>query len=175
MKCEVDSNYELRVAEPQDAEAVGELLRASYPTLMRSAYDADELAPALEVMTKANPSLLSCGTYYVAELTGGTLVGCGGWTPERPGTRNVEPGLGHVRHFAVHPDWTRRGVGRAILRFCESTASAAGVRVLECYSSLNAERFYRALGFVRIREMDMELRPPIVLRGVLMRRSLSGY
>jgi len=46
------------------------------------------------------------------------------------------------------------------------------VKTLECYSSLNAEKFYRALGFVRIREMDMELKPPVVLRAVLMRRNL---
>jgi N-acetylglutamate synthase-like GNAT family acetyltransferase len=139
---------------------------------MRSAYDDDVLAPALELMTKANPSLLASGTYYVAELATGSLVGCGGWTPERPGTKSVEPGLGHIRHFAVHPDWTRRGVGRAILAFCDRAARAAGIRTFECYSSLNAETFYRALGFVRIREMDLELKPPVVLRGVLMRRNL---
>ena len=46
------------------------------------------------------------------------------------------------------------------------------MRTFECYSSLNAEKFYRALGFVRIREMDIELKPPLVLRGVLMRRNL---
>ena len=168
----MDSHYALRLATPRDADAVSELLRASYPRLMRSAYDEEALAPALELMTKANPSLLNSGTYYLAELATGFLVGCGGWSPEQPGTKRVEPGLGHVRHFAVHPDWTRRGIGRALLESCEGTARAAGVRTFECYSSLNAEEFYRALGFVRIREMDMELKPPVVLRGVLMRRNL---
>ncbi len=42
----------------------------------------------------------------------------------------------------------------------------------ECYSSLNAEKFYRALGFVRIREIDIELKPSLMLRGVLMRRNI---
>jgi N-acetylglutamate synthase-like GNAT family acetyltransferase len=169
----VEWRYELRVATPGDAEAVSELLRTSYPRLMRSAYDEDVLAPALKLMTQPNPSLLRSGTYYLAELATGSLVGCGGWTPERPGTKSVEPGLGHVRHFAVHPDWTRRGIGRALLESCYRTARAAGVTAFECYSSLNAEKFYRALGFVRIREMDMELKPPVVLRGVLMRRNFE--
>ncbi len=170
----MDPGCKLRVARPQDAEAVGELLGASYPRLMRSAYDEDELRPALRLMTRPNPLLLGCGTFYVAELANEILVGCGGWTAERPGTRIVEPGLGHIRHFAVHPDWLRRGIGRAIYRLCESSASAAGVTALECYSSLNAERFYEALGFVRIQEMAIELRPPVALRGVLMRRNLGN-
>jgi len=168
----MDWRYDVRVATPRDADAVSELLRASYPRLMRSAYDEGVLAPALELMTKVNTSLLDSGTYYLAELATGFLVGCGGWTLERPGTKSAEPGLAHVRHFAVHPDWTRRGIGRTLFELCDRAARAAGVRAFECYSSLNAENFYRALGFVRIREMDMELEPPVVLRGVLMRLDL---
>jgi GNAT superfamily N-acetyltransferase len=139
---------------------------------MKSAYDEEALAPALDLMTKANPLLLGSGTYYLAEVATGLLVGCGGWTRERPGTKSVELGLAHVRHFAVHPDWTRCGIGRAIFTLCDRAARAAGVRAFECYSSLNAENFYRALSFVRIREMDMEFQPHVVLRGVLMRRNL---
>jgi N-acetylglutamate synthase-like GNAT family acetyltransferase len=123
----VRSDYEVRVATPEDAEAVGGLLRASYPKLMASSYDEEVLAPALQLMTKANPSLLGSGTYYLAELSTGLLVGCGGWTLERPGTGTVEPRVGHVRHFAVHPDWTRRGIGRAIFSSCERAARSAGV------------------------------------------------
>ena len=165
-------NYEVKVATEEDAEAVGALLRASYPTLMAPSYDDTVLAPALELMTKANQSLLGSGTYYVAALSTGRLVGCGGWTLERPGAGTVEPGVGHVRHFAVHPHWARRGIGRAIFSSCERSALAAGVRSFECYSSLNAEQFYGALAFKRIREMDIRLSPHVALRAVLMRREL---
>ena len=166
------SDYEVRVATLEDAAAVDRLLHASYPNLMASSYDEGVLAPALEVMTKANPSLLGSGTYYLAELSTGLLVGCGGWTLERPGAGTVEPRVGHVRHFAVHPDWTRRGIGRAIFGICERAARAAGLGAFECYSSLNAEKFYGALDFKRIREMDIELQPHVVLRAVLMRRDV---
>lgn len=166
------SDYEIRVATPEDAAAVDRLLHASYANLMASSYDEEVLAPALELMTKANPSLLGSGTYYLAEVPTGLLVGCGGWTLERPGTGSVEPRVGHVRHFAVHPDWIRRGIGRAIFTFCERAARAAGVMAFECYSSLNAEEFYGALNFKRIGEMDIELQPHVALRAVLMRRKL---
>jgi GNAT superfamily N-acetyltransferase len=160
----------VRVASLEDAAAVDRLLQVSYPKLMASSYDMESLAPALKLITKANPALLRSGTYYVAELPTGLVVGCGGWTLERPGTGTVEPNVGHVRHFATHPGWTRRGVGRAIHRLCESAARLAGVIAFECYSSLNAEKFYSALGFKNIREIDVELQPGISMRAVLMRR-----
>jgi GNAT superfamily N-acetyltransferase len=166
-------DYTVRIATLEDAAAANELLQASYPMLMASSYDEKLLAPALKLITKANPALLGSGTYYVAELSTRVLVGCGGWTRERPGTSTAEPEVAHVRHFAVHPDWTRRGIGRAIFGFCEHAARAAGVIAFECYSSLNAETFYRALGFKRIREMDIELQPQVVFRAVLMRRELQ--
>ena len=153
------SDYVLRVATLEDAAAIDGLLQASYPKLMASSYDEEVLSPALKLMTKANPSLLSSGTYYVAELTTALMVGCGGWTLERPGTGTVEPHLGHIRHFATHPAWIGRGIGRAIYRLCESAARSAGVIAFECYSSLNAEGFYSALGFKRTREIDIELEP----------------
>lgn len=162
----------MRVARLEDAAAVDRLLQVSYPKLMASSYDKELLAPALKLMTKANASLLGSGTYYVAELPTGLVVGCGGWTLERPGTGSVEPHVGHVRHFATHPGWTRRGVGRAIYHLCESAARSAGVIAFECYSSLNAEKFYSALGFENIREIAIELQPSVVLRAMLMRREL---
>jgi len=139
---------------------------------MASAYDPVVLAPALKLMTRANPTLLASGTYYVAESTSGLIVGCGGWTWERPGTTIVEPALGHIRHFGTHVDWARRGVGRSIYQFGEDAARAAGVKTFEAYSSLNGESFYRALGFERVREMDLELSPQVRLRAVLMRRDI---
>jgi GNAT superfamily N-acetyltransferase len=107
--------YALRVAGPADAEAVTALLAASYPALLAAAYTADVLAATLPLMTKANPRLLASGTYYVAEADGGSLAGCGGWTAEMPGSGEVVPGVGHIRHFATHPQWTRRGVASAML------------------------------------------------------------
>jgi N-acetylglutamate synthase-like GNAT family acetyltransferase len=164
--------FAVRVAKANDLKAVDELLKASYPALMASAYDPEVLAPALKLMTRANPTLLVSGTYYVAEDPAGLIVGCGGWTRERPGITTVESSLGHIRHFGTHPDWTRRGVGRAIYQLSEDAARAAGVKVFEAYSSLNGESFYRALGFERVREMDIELHPQVFLRAVLMRRDV---
>ena len=106
--------YEVRVSTIDDSASVSSLLRASYPKLMRSAYDPVLLERALPRMTTAQPGLLESCSYYVAESADGEIIGCGGWTRERPLSTEIEENVGHIRHFGVHPDWTRCGVGKAI-------------------------------------------------------------
>lgn len=165
-------SYATRVATLEDHAGVGTLLQAAYPLLMGPAYDPALLARALEHMIKPNPALLSSGTYYVAVSSAGSIVGCGGWTKERPGSRAVEESLGHLRHFGTHPDWTKRGVGRAIYARCETSARAAGVTGFECYASLNAERFYQALDFQSVCPISVDMAPGLAFPSVRMWRPI---
>lgn len=124
---------------------------------MRTAYDPKLLKQVLPRMTVAQPALLVSGSYYVVESSDGAIIGCGGWTKERPGTSEVKAKVGHIRHFGVHPDWTRCGVGKALYARCALDARDAGISQFECYSSLNAEVFYSALGFRRLAQIDVDI------------------
>lgn len=168
-----ERTFWIRTADPADSEAVTALLAASYSTLLNVSYESDLLDRGLPHFTKANPTLLSCGTYYVAERETGDLVGCGGWTVAEPGTGNVTEGEAHIRHFATHPDWTRQGIASALLAHCISYARSFGIRKLNCFSSLNAESFYRAAGFETVRPMDLPLAPGLAFRVVLMRLQIA--
>ena len=101
----------------------------------------------LRALITANPTLLGCGNYYVAATEPGDLVGCGCWTPEKPGTGEIIEGEGHIRHFATHSQWIRHGIGSALLGRCISDSRSIGVRKLRCLTTLSAEHFYRAAGF----------------------------
>ena len=161
----------VRVARPEDAERVERVLKASFPTLMADAYDAVLLASVLPLITRAHPRLLASGTYYVAESED-AILGCGGWSRERPGTTETESGIAHIRHFATHPDWAGKGVGRALYQRCEVEARAAGIHVFDVYSSLNGERFYAAVGFARIGSIEVEMGEALKFPSILMRRSI---
>ena len=139
---------------------------------MATSYDAKLLRLATPIITQANPKLLASGTYHVAEADG-VIVGCGGWTPERPGTTEKQPGVGHVRHFATIPDRAGQGIGRMIYARCETQARAAGVTVAECYASLNAERFYASLGFATVGPVTIPLGDGVTFPSVLMRRLIA--
>jgi GNAT superfamily N-acetyltransferase len=140
----------LRVATPEDSAAVAAILLASFPTLMRSAYPPGLLARVLPIITRPRPRLLASGRYYLVETEAGEATGCGGWSDHSPDSAERQPGRAHLRHFATHPSWIGRGVGRAIYRKCEAEARAAGFTLFECGASLNGEGFYAALGFRRL-------------------------
>jgi predicted N-acetyltransferase YhbS len=146
----------IRVATVADAESVDHVLRSSYGPLMKESYDAALLERVLPAMTKANPALLSSGTYFVATCDT-NIVACGGWTPQRPGTGEVVPRLGHVRHLATHPGWARQGIGKAIYGMCECQAIAAGIETFEVFASLNGFPFYASIGFDVIERMEVPM------------------
>jgi predicted N-acetyltransferase YhbS len=162
----------IRTARAGDLAAIDRVLAASYPALMAGAYERGLLARALPMMTKAQPRLVDSGTYYVAEA-GGEIVGCGGWSREAPDAPAREESVAHIRHFAVARDWIGRGIGRALYRCCEERARRDGIRVFECYSSLNGEPFYRALGFTRLAAIEVPMAPGTSLPSVHMRRAIG--
>lgn len=158
------SGYAIRRSRTDDLDAVAALLRASYPPLLDGAYDPDVLTAATPALVRANPALLSCETWYVVDWLadetsqgGSAVVACGGFTPERPDTGEVEPGLAHLRHFATHPEHLRRGLAAALVRRSFSDAREMGLREFEAYSTLTAEPFYAALGLRRIRRFDLQI------------------
>lgn len=152
---------------------VSAILAASYPSLMRGAYPDDLLARALPRITSANSTLLESGTYYLAEAEDGAAAGCGGWSYRPPEADSREEGIAHIRHFATHADWTGKGVGRAIFDRCEADAAAAGFTRFTCYSSLNGEGFYAALGFRRVREIAVPLSRNLLFPSILMVRDIA--
>ena len=165
------STHLIRIARPEDSDAVSALLLASYPTLLAASYESGALSRALPLMTRANPILLASGTYYIAEREPGGPVACGGWTAARPGSGEIIEGEAYIRHVATHPEWVGRGIGTSLLARCFSEARQLGIRKLHCFSTLNAERFYRASGFETVGPFDVRLGPGVTFPGVFMSRA----
>src|SRR5260370_30739905 len=127
------STYSIRVARAPDSDAVSALLLASYSSLLADRYGSETLRRALPHLTRTNPALLDSGTYYLAERGPGNLVGCGGWTTARPGSGEIIEGEAHLRHFATHPEWVRRGVAASLLAPCLSEARPLAILTPPCF------------------------------------------
>lgn len=161
--------WRLRLAVPEDASEIDRLLERSYPVLMGQSYAPETFAAALPWLTRANPGLLASGTYFVVQDgTSERLLGCGGWTRETPGTKEITPGLAHLRHFATDPAFARQGIGRAIFDECRPGALRAGARLFHAFSSPNAVPFYRSLGLVPIGQKELSFAPSVSLPAIVM-------
>jgi GNAT superfamily N-acetyltransferase len=79
-----------------------------------------------------------------------------------------------VRAMLVRRDWTRRGLGRAILAACERAARAEGFRTLALMATLPGEPLYRAAGFRELERTEVTLPDGVVLAGVAMERPIGG-
>ena len=160
----------IRPAEMSDIPAIDMMLQRSYPRLLKADYPASVLVTAVPLISKAQPRLVASGTYYVAE-DAGEILGAGGWTGSGPQGEAAQ-GLGHIRHFGTDPSAVRRGVGKAIMARTIQEARQAGLTALACYSTRTAEPFYRAMGFVSKKAVEIALRPGIVFPAIAMSRAL---
>ncbi|MDJ1007812.1 MAG: GNAT family N-acetyltransferase [Paracoccaceae bacterium] len=158
------------VASPADLAAVDALLSRSYPVLLKPDYPPSVLVTALPLISRAQPRLLACGTYYVAR-DGDEIVGAGGWTMAAPGGARARQRVGHIRHVVTDHRRTRQGIGRALMARVFETARAAGMTRLEAQATRTAVSFYRAMGFAVLGAVDVPLRPGIVFPAVAMARA----
>ncbi|WP_299353698.1 GNAT family N-acetyltransferase [uncultured Shimia sp.] len=147
----------IRPATPADRAAVTQLFRRSYPQLLPAFYDPRVLREALPHITTAQPSLLDCGTYFVAQNPQGDIVGAGGWTDTSPARGVAGSGEGHVRHVATHPAHLRQGLARQMIEATFASARAFGVDRMNCMSTLAARSFYRSMGFSEVGEVELTL------------------
>ena len=173
-----------RVAVVADAPRISELMRDSILALFPAFYEERQTASAVTHIGHLDMALIEDGTYYVHEA-GGQIVACGGWSRRNKlyagsgdaedDERLLDPATeaARVRAMFVRGDWTRRGIGRAILEACERDARAEGFKTLALMATLPGEPLYRAFGFREVERVDITTPDGIVLGGVAMERPVS--
>jgi GNAT superfamily N-acetyltransferase len=162
----------IRTANAGDIDAVDALLARSYPALLKGSYAPSVYVTAIPLISKAQPRLLACGSYFLV-MKGEQVVGAGGWTRATPGgAGEAARSVGHVRHVVTDHRHVRQGIGRRLMSHVFETAEAVGIRQLECFSTLMAEPFYASVGFETLGPMSVNLWDGVELPAVHMRRAL---
>ena len=174
----------LRVATPEDADRIDALMKASAAGLFPAYYDERQVASAVVLVAQVDRALLEDGTYFVLESQG-EFVGCGGWTrrhrlytgsgdAEDDG-RLLDPATepAKVRAMFVRPDWTRRGLGRRIIRECEAAAWREGYRRMSLLATLAGVPLYLACGFELLGETEVALSDGVLMACVAMEKPID--
>jgi len=178
------SAYALRKATLDDRPALDALIAESARRLSRDHYSDAQVESALGSAFGVDSELIRDGTYFVAEADG-AIVGCGGWSRRatlfgsdaQPGRRSelLDPARdsARIRAFFVHPDWARRGIGRAILERCEKEAMAEGFRAAQLMSTLPGHDFYKSLGWTGDERVEHPLPGGVTIDFIPMRKVLA--
>jgi GNAT superfamily N-acetyltransferase len=173
----------LRKANLYDRPAIKQLIELSARSLSRADYSDEQIEGAIENVFGVDSDLIHDGTYFVAE-TSCLLVGCGGWSKRRTlfggdqysnrESTELDPSCeaARIRAFFIHPEWARKGVGRAILEKCEAEAKASGFQSLALMATLPGLNFYRALGYVGSERVTYDLGGGVSIDFVPMRKEL---
>ena len=172
-----------RLAVPADAPAVAGLMRASVLDLFPAYYDAQQTASASVHIAALDLALIEDGTYYVHEAAG-EIVACGGWSRRNKLYNGTEAGAderlldpatepARIRAMFVRGDWTRQGLGRAILTSCVAAARAEGFTQLALMATLPGVPLYTSFGFTEVEAAELRMPDGVVLGGVAMERGLD--
>ena len=142
----------IRVALPEDAEAIHEVHMASIRGLCSMHYSAAEIGAWCGGRAASNYRLpIREKVVLVAEVDA-RIRGFGQLDPK-----------GVIEAVYVHPDQPRQGVGGALLRALEARALRLGCEVLRLDSSLNAVGFYAAAGYRTVERRRHEIRPGVFI------------
>ena len=78
-----------------------------------------------------------------------------------------------VRAMFVRGDWTRRGLGRAILESCRLAAKAEGFTSLTLTATLPGVQLYRAFGFTETEQVTVMTPDGVGIPGAVMARGVD--
>jgi GNAT superfamily N-acetyltransferase len=173
---------QIRLARIEDVPALDELIPLSVRGLQMAHYSREQMDAAIGSVFGVDLQLIHDGTYFIAEENG-RIVGCGGWSRRKStcgssvGRTEPDPQIDpatdapRIRAFFVHPDFARRGIGRAILSACEEALQRAGFNRAEIAATLTGEPLYASFGYEAFERFDFPLSNGLPLPCVRMRKS----
>jgi len=154
----------LKLGAIPDIERLWALRTRAVRKLCSSHYSPEQIeiwseAPAPESYLR----LLATGCALIAE-DAGHLLGYG----------ILDRQSGEVIALFVEPAYVGKGLGKRLMEGLEAMAAEEHFSRLYLYSSLNAADFYRAMGFVAIRDEAYAHPSGISLRSLYMERELPA-
>lgn len=178
------SEWRLRLAEMTDVESLNRLIALSVRGLQVRDYSSEQIEAALGTVFGVDRALIQDRTYFAVE-SGSEIVACGGWSQRRAlcgsdamhahaeSKETLDPrrDAARIRAFFVHPQWARRGIGRALLAASEAAIAAAGFQRIELMATLTGEGLYAASGYTVVSRETISLPGGLLLPVTRMQRA----
>jgi GNAT superfamily N-acetyltransferase len=173
-----------RLAPDFDAVRITALMVSSVLEIFPRFYNDRQTASAAVHIARLDLALIEDRTYFVHEIDG-DVVACGGWS--RRGRLyagsvsqdgddrllDADTEAAHIRAMFVRADWTRRGLGRALLESSQAAARAGGFRTLDLMATLPGVPLYRSFGFRDVKLSAINMPDGVTIDAVVMDRPVD--
>lgn len=171
----------IRIATVNDIKPLNELIQKSARALSQQDYSNEQIEAAIRYIFGIDTELVDDQTYYAIEEEGEYLA-CGGWSKRKTlfggnqfegregGFLDPKIDAAKIRAFFVTPEYSRRGLGKTLLNYCETEAIAAGFSKVEMMATLPGVKLYKAFGYQIISEKDLLLPNGISLKFMHMEK-----
>ncbi|MBT8142247.1 MAG: GNAT family N-acetyltransferase [Gammaproteobacteria bacterium] len=157
-----DSQVIFRKATLPDVPELMALIACASRALSAADYSNTQIEAAIGTVWGVDEELIRDQTFIVATILQDEvekIVGCGGWSKraklfgasegnESSPLLDPQNDASRIRAFFVHPEWSRQGIGREIIRICEHEARQAGFTKMELMATLPGYRLYRSCGYL---------------------------
>ena len=176
--------HRIRPATLDEIPVLQNLIARSIRTLGANDYTPAQIEGALRGAFGVDTQLIRDQTYFVVEIDG-TIVGCGGWSyrqtlfgsdarKERdPAELDPAKDAAKIRAFFIDPDHSRKGLGAALLDYCEGAARERGFTHCELMGTLPGVRLYAARGYIALPSIRYPVEPEITIEFVPMRKQIA--
>jgi GNAT superfamily N-acetyltransferase len=151
------SSYHLRIATPDDSEAIRALMNLSIHQLQQG-YLTPEQVTASAASMGLDTQLIEDGTYFTVWCDD-ELAGCGGWSRRATlygGNHSAGRDISlldpsrdraRIRAMYTHPDHVGKGIGRMVIEAGEAAAHDEGFKALEMAATMAGKPFYLKCGY----------------------------
>ena len=171
-----------RLAVIKDIPSLMTLMDKSIKILLKPYLNSNQIEASFDIMG-IDTQLIEDNTYFIIEYDN-TIVGCGGWSRRATlfggnHTKGRDAALldpsrdaARIRAMYTHPDWTRHGIGKLIIKLCEEAARLEGFKSCELASTLSGEPLYRACSYKVVREFKSETNSGVLVPLLQMTKEL---
>ncbi len=172
-----------RKAQTIDVVKLIDLIALSARGLANHDYTPQQIEAAIGTVWDVDEELIADQTYFIAQSVNGDLAGCGGWSRraklfgasksnEASPLLDPESDSARIRAFFVHPDFTRLGIGRELIRLCEAEARQEGFKKMELMATLPGHRLYKSCAYLGDEIIDCGTTPENTHKCVPMHKLL---
>ncbi len=173
---------EIRQATLDDSEDIMALMALSMRVILPKFLDEEQVKRS-DASMGIDRELIADGTYYLVYIED-VLVGCGGWSARRTlyggdhsanrdsAMADPKTEAAKVRAMYTHPDYTRRGIGLALIERSEREARAAGFTRAELGATAPGLPFYERCGYQIVEDVSVPDEDGITVPVILMSKPL---